>query len=106
MDQKLADAVSVFVQLALLRNAKLEFGMRMRQEMHKALEEGRRPPGYRADWIKSSAATMVSVLGEIAKDFNTEHPDDTCSLADLMDITATTMGLLKRSNGEEDEEDD
>lgn len=92
------ETAAVFVELIEQRKKLLEHGMKLRLEMHKAMEEGRRPTGYRADWIRRSATIMLSVLQEIARDFDLEHTDDRCSLADLMDVTATTMGLLKKEN--------
>lgn len=103
MDTEISEAVGVFVRYANLRQNRLEYGMKMRAEMHKALTEGKRPPGYRAHWIKENAAVLLSVLGEIAKDFDSQHPEDKCSLADLMDVTATCMGMLKKENGTDDD---
>jgi len=106
MNKQIQETVGVFCRFANIRLAKLQHGAELRIEMHRSLQQGRRPGGYRADWLKKSSTTLMAVLGKIAEEFDKEHPDDKASLADLMDITATTMGMLKKENGDDDEDED
>jgi hypothetical protein len=88
-------AKKVFIALAREHETRMERGARLRKEMHEALQEGREAVGYRPDFIRDSAILIIQALGELAKEFDAEHPDDKCSGADLMDIIATVAGLLK-----------
>ena len=63
--------------------------------MHKVLEQGGQPGGYRAQWLKDSAMVIIDTLGDLAQDFDDSHCDDRCSANDLFDIMATAIGILK-----------
>ena len=96
----ISQTVEVFVKLSLDKEKRLKHGAQLRHEMHEAIKAGKRPGGYRPGWIRQSAGLMIGVLGEIAAQFDLEHPEDKASLSDLCDITATCMGLLKKDDEE------
>ena len=106
MDLEINRAVSVFVQIAANSKKRLVHGASLRAEMRKAMEEGRKPTGYRAEWLRESACILVHVLGDIAADFDAEHLDDRASITDLMDIVATAAGLLQHEAGKGEDDDD
>ena len=72
--------------------------------MHQAVAEGKRPTGYRADWLRDSALRIVGVLGDIAAEFDEKHraDNDKCSLLDLLDLVCTANGMLRREAGLKD----
>lgn len=88
-------SIAVFSRLLTTKMDRLERGVQLRKQMHEAIKRGEKPTGYRAKWLKDSALEMVSVLGEIARKFDEKFPDDRASVSDLMDVLATTMGLIK-----------
>jgi hypothetical protein len=93
---KIDFTIRVFVKLAQDREDRLQRGARLRKEMHKALESGENPVGYRVSWIKESSLSIIDLLSDIAKEFDRQHIDDKCSSIDLLDIVTTVFGLLKK----------
>jgi hypothetical protein len=87
---------------SLLKNSKTRLlrGLKLRQEMHDAIERGERPTGYRPDFIRAGTVKLIKMLDELAGEFNRAHPEDQCSGSDLLDVLASTNGLLKRKLSE------
>jgi hypothetical protein len=88
-------ATTAFTALATEKQDRLTNGLVLRQQMHDAIKRGERPPGYRPAWLKTQSLDLVRILTEIAQRFDAEHPDDRCSVSDIMDVLATTMGLFR-----------
>lgn len=96
--EKMQYATSVFVAMVSEREDRLARGVRLREAMHEQIERGEKPTGYRADWLKQAALKLVRQLQQMASEFDKDHPDDKCSVADLLDVLATTQGLFYRED--------
>ena len=96
--------IDTFVQLTSQHANRLKRGTKLREKMHNAVAEGKRPTGYRAEWLRASAIKIVEVLGEIAEEFDEKHAADwdKSSILDLMDILSTANGMLKHEAGLDD----
>lgn len=105
MDADISSAINVFLKLVKNRAERLQHGAKLRNEMHNIIDAGKQPTGYRAEWLKESAAVLIHVLGQIAEDFDDKHADDKASISDLLDVTATAMGSLRKEAGFDDEDD-
>lgn len=96
--EKIQYTTSVFVAMVSEREDRLARGVRMRNAMHEQIARGEKPTGYRPEWLKHSAIKLVQTLQQMASDFDKAHPDDKCSVADLLDVLATTKGLFYRED--------
>jgi hypothetical protein len=96
MNPQIDAVVSVFCRLANQNVKKLEHGRDLRIAMHEAIVKGQKPVGYRPAFLRESSQVVISLLGELAEEFDQQHQDDKASLHDLMDVLATAVGLLKR----------
>jgi hypothetical protein len=67
---------------------------KLRAEMHAIIDNGQRPEGYRANWVRSAVGHVIELLSEIAEQFNAEHQDDVATTGDVLDILATAKGHL------------
>ncbi len=86
---------SVFSMLITTKMDRLSRGVMLRQQMHEAITRGEKPTGYRAEWLRSAALEIIDALGNLAGEFDDTYLDDKCSVSDLTDVLATTMGILK-----------
>jgi hypothetical protein len=93
--EKATFATTVFESMLTEKLDRLKHGAILRQTMFDTIQRGETPKGYRADWLRKQAAHLNSALGEIARKFDAEHPDDKCSVQDLLDILATTTDLYR-----------
>lgn len=92
-DAKIAETTQAFRDLMLTNKMLLEKGEKARERMRQRIAAGQSPDHYRYEWILENVDLLQDVMYDIAVDFNREHPDDRCSLADMKDILVT---LLKR----------
>ena len=58
---------------------------------------GLTPTGYRADFLDQAAQEVIAALGVAAERFNAEHPDDLCSVNDLLDALVTAKARLVKA---------
>ncbi len=63
--------------------------------MHAVLDQGEQPTGYRACWVRQSAAQVSELLGEIAEQFNSDYADDAATVGDMLDILATAKAHIR-----------
>lgn len=89
-------ATAVFEALVGENQDRLQRGLILRQAMHDSVKRGETPTGYRSPWIKAAAVGLAKHLGEVAKAFDAEHPQDKASVSDILDILATAEGLFRR----------
>jgi len=100
----MADDRVAFVQKTLLdaqshQNRRLKNGLALRAQIGAALNgDGPEPDHYRVEWLRASTKRMLSLLGDIAREFNKTHPEDACSTHDFVDILATTIGQIKKAS--------
>jgi hypothetical protein len=73
---------------------RLANGAELRQYVKAVVERGEKPTGYRADWLITSADSVLIHLDSLVQKFNEQHPDDMASLADLLDIIMTARKKL------------
>lgn len=86
--------------LAAVKNrdaARLARGSAIRELLHKQLKLGMAPEHYRLEWINRSIGRVIDTLGQVAAEFDREHPDDKASVNDFADILASTMLTLQRA---------
>jgi hypothetical protein len=95
--EKLDFATTVFTALVGETQDRIKRGLMLRQAMHDAISRGEAPRGYRPAWVVAQSQVLVRFLGQTAQDFNRAHPDDACSVSDLLDILMTTAGLFRRT---------
>lgn len=72
-------------------------GAAIREAIRVSINEGRLIDHYRVEWLHDSSVRLVDLLTDIALEFDSEHPDDLCSSADLGDILTTTLARLKKA---------
>jgi hypothetical protein len=97
--QDTAFIVGVFAEVVGRKTSdetRLSYGSRLRQEVQKAIQEGKVLDHYRYKWLNDSANDIIDFLQDIAKGFDTDHPNDMCSAQDLLDILAVAHSRLKR----------
>jgi hypothetical protein len=80
---------AVFTAMCQEQQNRLIRGQARRRTMHDALARGDMPDSYRAQWIREQSSKLVTVLREVAEEFNRTHADDRCSSLDIRDILAT-----------------
>jgi hypothetical protein len=76
--------------------AKLDQGIRRRNEMHTKLADGEKLNCARYRWIQESANKVLDTLRTAAKQFNSTNLDDKISTDDLGDCLATVQGFLQK----------
>lgn len=75
-------------------------GQRLRAKYIEVIKAGGDPDGYRWEWLRKSTGELVELLQMMADDFNKAHPDDFCTIQDLLDIVAGTEGRLRKVAGD------
>ncbi len=88
-------ATEVLFKLVTDEGTKLRWGVIQRENMASELRAGKKPEGYRADWLRNTASIIIQVLGAQAQGFNTAYPYDRISINDLMDVLQTSYTRLK-----------
>jgi hypothetical protein len=67
----------------------------VRQGLSEALARGEMPDHYRIKFIRDSIKRVNALMATLCEEFNTAHPDDRCSAADLCDILYSTIQNYK-----------
>jgi hypothetical protein len=80
------------------RQIKLQFGATKRAELKVALDRGQVPDHYRIKWLFQTRNELAAWLSAKAKEFNSQFPQDACSVPDLIDVAVSTVLLLKQIN--------
>lgn len=70
---------------------KLAWGRLKRRELKDQLENGVKVDGYRVEWLRETKNKIVDVLIDATVAFNMRYRHDKISLADLVDVLATTQ---------------
>ncbi len=96
--EKMDLTTSVFVALVSEKQDRLTKGLMLRQAMHDTIKRGEKPTGYRPEWLKARALELVKVMAAEAQKFDEAHPDDKCSVSDILDVLVTTAGLFKSAH--------
>jgi len=95
-DKTLRNSVSVLHRFVGDTEGKLRFGLRVREQLRQALLRGEKPDSYRLDWLVSASDAVFAVLGEMARQFNDDNPQDRISRQDLLDVLLTSVNRLKK----------
>jgi len=76
---------------------KLNHGAANRSQMIAAMNQtGTAHSGYRYAFMNEKAKKVISILAEVAGEFNSQHPNDLFSVDDLIDILGTAQFLLSK----------
>lgn len=97
LEERIKKAVDLFKRLREPHEKQLEYAYASRQRMIKEIEDGKRPSGYRYEFLANSADKVIDFLETIADEFNTIYTHDRCTLDDLIDIVATVKYRLKKA---------
>ena len=93
-------AARVLFTLVTDSRSRLEYGAKLREQMMKDINAGKLATGYRPEWIRASSRRVIVLLNGIAGEFNDEYGSDQASLNDLLDIMATAVHMIQRSQAE------
>jgi len=99
-ENELKLAVEFFKEWTKNNRVSLQIGAALRQEMFKAIKDGKAPTGYRHRWLQTSSSTLITVLASLAESFAEQFPGDRAStddLCDLLRLTADKISAIKRS---------
>ena len=99
---RLQQAADFFYHLVCNNEKRLQNGLSERERIKKQIQNGDRPSGYRAEWLRKSSARVITLLQEIAQEFDTIYTTDKFSALDLIDILSTTQRKIKSSLEDED----
>lgn len=95
MDDKEAKfARDVLHKFATSKDSRLQYGAKVRSEMQKALANGGKIVGYRAEWLYTSADSVLNCLIESSEQFNNTYSHDMISVQDLKDVLNTVLAKL------------
>lgn len=81
------------------QNSALDNGLKIRDEIRKKIEAGEEPDHYRVDWLRETALQCIGFIGETAKMFNSEHPNDKISQNDMLDVLITAANMVVKYSG-------
>lgn len=83
--------------IALIENYdnRTKKGLENRNAMVAKIKKGEIPTGYRYDFLQTSAYKVVDTLGELAQQFDDEHPDDRCTSVDFIDILSAAIEVIR-----------
>lgn len=77
------------------KEIKLAWGSLKREELRRAVADGKQVSGYRAEFIIRTKRAIIEVLEEEAVRFNRTYKHDCISSADLCDVVATLLLSLR-----------
>ncbi len=75
-------------------DAKVRYGLKLRQAYFEAIERGEVPNDYRSTYISDVANRIFGWLADQAEDFEKRYPQDRLSSEDLKDILLTAHSRL------------
>ena len=93
-EKTLVASVAIIHRFVTDVDAKLRFGIRVREALRVAMLRGEHPQSYRLDWLRKTAVDLFGFLGERARQFNDEFPQDHISRQDLLDVLNTAVNQL------------
>lgn len=95
-EKTLRNSVAVLRRFVSDKEAKLRFGMRVREQLRLAIQRGEQPQSYRIDWLLKTSDAVFDVMKEHAREFNAEYPHDHISAQDMLDVLLTSVNRLKK----------
>lgn len=99
-DEQIQFLANVLHKIRTDTGVKLQYGKLKRLEIKEAIDNGEAVKNYRTDWIYSTRSKMVDLLEEEVKRFNDAYQHDRISMADMMDVVANLMELLKQASAD------
>jgi len=97
MDDASKNATRILYRFVTDKDSRLQYGSKLRAEMHEAIKRGEEPQGYRIEWIKSCVKDIFQLLGNKAAEFNVLYPQDRISNMDMHDVLVTAVAKLRNS---------
>jgi hypothetical protein len=78
------------------KETRLHNGLRLRVSFQEALERGEVPDHPRFTWLRKQSRTLLELLLAMAADYDKSNVEgnDRASVADLLDISNMTLGLV------------
>lgn len=101
-DQRMKFATNVFYKFVTSKEARLKHGATQRQEMQKALKDGKKVDGYRAEWILKSMDDVIKALVKSAEKFNNTYFHDMISIEDMKDVLTSAINKLNNASKKKD----
>jgi phage terminase small subunit len=81
--------------------ARLEHGLKVREQIHAALQRGETPDHPRFAWLQAQAKALLDLVFMMGADFDKANPTDKCSVADLCDILDIARNRLEQVRREQ-----
>lgn len=97
-----AEVAEMFYKIRTDKQGKLQFGASKRLELKEQLDKGVEVNHYRIQWLRETRDDLVRFLSNKAAEFNKKFPHDGCSVLDLIDVTTSTIALLRKCNESKD----
>lgn len=95
-------AANIFYVFATSKESRLKYGATKRLEMKKALKNGQKVQGYRAEWILKTVDDIIKTLIKASEKFNNTHFNDMISTDDLKDVLSSTVNKIDKSKKRDD----
>ena len=89
-NEEILNASEILFKVVTDQNVKLNYGSRQRTALKEMMDKGEKPNHYRMTWLKEARNDLIDSLQKIAEKFNKQFPHDACSVADLLDVLAST----------------
>ena len=93
-DARMKFATDVFYKFVTSKEARLKHGANQRQEMQKALKDGKKVEGYRAEWILKSMDEVIKTLVKASERFNNTYFHDMISSEDMKDVLTSAINKI------------
>ena len=103
------ESLDTIVDFVDNRESRLEVSVKARAHIRKVLDEHGPESdfgkyAYRIEWLNEVVDELFDFLAEKSEKFESDHPLDAISAADLADVLMTTMARLKYAVALDDEE--
>lgn len=99
-DEQIQFLANVLHKIRTDNNIKIQYGKLKRLEIKEAIDNGEFVKNYRTDWIYATRSKMVDLLEVEVGRFNDAYQHDRISMADMMDVVANLMELLKKASAD------
>ena len=92
----LPEASAFLLKLVKHQKARLEYGQKDRARIQKQLDRGQEPTGARVTFLTKSANKIISLMAELAQEYDNVNINDKISTDDLVDCLATAENKLAK----------
>jgi hypothetical protein len=87
-------AADILYKFVTSKEQRLKYGATARQDMQKALKDGKKVEGYRAEWILKAMDEVIKALVKSSEKFNNTYFHDMISVDDMKDVLTSAINKL------------